>query len=372
MHVGALDGPSFGRRVNAGRMTASRRAALWVLLGPHKGDNQQVLALADALGEPFRTIEMRYKWFAHVPAVCRSVTISQLDPDVRRKIAPPWPSLVLGIGQRSAPVARYIHRASGGLAKTVRLGDPMVSHRLFDLVITTTQYAVREADNVIRLPISVTNQREMRPDWREERWLESFPRPLRLMIIGGKTSLWRFDTSVIINAAEKLRRRAALEGGSVVAVTSPRTSPVLVATARDALGERAVVTGSFPRYRVLLDAADEIHVTGDSVSMLSDAIASGKPVGLIPLEPDALHKMVGWAARIRGRPFRLRDLDKFWADLHVRGLVGTVDEPKSGQLGFSPMNVAVEAVLALAHASMPVLTPEPSGAAPPRQKSVAL
>ena len=372
MHVGAADGPSFERRVNAERMTASRRAAVWVLLGPHKGDNQQVLALAEALGEPFRTIEMRYKWFAHLPAVCRSVTISQLEADVRREIAPPWPALVLGIGQRSAPVARYIQRASGGLTKTVRLGDPMVSHRLFDLVITTTQYAVRDADNVIRLPITVTNEREVRPDRREERWLESFPRPRRLMIIGGKTSLWRFETRVIAEAAEKLRRRADVEGGSVLAVTSPRTSVALVTTAQDALGKRAVVTGPFPRYRALLHAADEIHVTGDSVSMLSDAIASGKRVGLIPLKPDTLHKLVHWAARVRGRPFRLRDLDRFWADLHVRGLIGTVDEPNSGRLEFWPMKVAAEAVLALRHSSMPVLTPEPSSAVPPRQTSVAL
>jgi uncharacterized protein len=353
-------------------MTASRRAAVWVLLGPHKGDNHQVLALAESLGLPFRTIQLRFKWFAHLPAVLRSVTISQLEADVRREIALPWPSLVLGIGQRSAPVARYIQRASGGLAKTVRLGDPMVSHRLFDLVITTTQYAVRDADNVIRLPITVTNPATVRAERSEEQWLQSFARPLRLMVIGGKTSLWRFDSSVIVNAAAKLRRRAEMEGGSVIAVTSPRTSPALVAAAQDMLGENAVVTGPFPRYGALLGAADEIHVTGDSVSMLSDAIASGKPVGLIPLERDALHQLLRWAARARGRPFRMRDLEKFWTDLRIRGLVGTIDEPKSGQLHFSPIDVAVEAVLALAHASLPVLTPEPSAAAPPRQKSVAL
>ena len=46
-------------------MTASSRDAIWVLLGPHKGDNDQVLALADAIGLPFRTIELRYRWFAH-------------------------------------------------------------------------------------------------------------------------------------------------------------------------------------------------------------------------------------------------------------------------------------------------------------------
>src|SRR5579872_6288151 len=110
-------------------MTASGRAAMWVLLGPHRGDNNQVLALAEALGVPFRTIQLWYRKFAHVPAVCRSISISQLEDECRAEIAPPWPSLVLGIGQRSVPVARYIQRESGGRAKIVRLGDPMIDRK---------------------------------------------------------------------------------------------------------------------------------------------------------------------------------------------------------------------------------------------------
>jgi mitochondrial fission protein ELM1 len=328
-------------------MTRFNRADVWVLLGPHRGDNNQLLALAESLGVPFRPIELRYRWFAHLPAVARSITVSQLRPDARQAIAPPWPSLVLGIGQRSAPVARYIQRESGGRAKIVRLGDPMVSHRLFDLVITTTQYAVRDADNVVRLPITITDQDEVRPNQLEERWLQRFARPRRLVVIGGKTSLWQFDTKVVSAAAQSLRRRAGLEGGSVIAVTSPRTSPELVAAARGALGEEAVITDAFPRYGALLAAADEIHVTGDSVSMLSDAIASGKPVGLIPLEPDFFARFVRMAGAIRGSPVRVRDLDKFWDDLRARGLVGTVDDPRSGTLNFSPIDLAIAAIRAV-------------------------
>lgn len=352
-------------------MKASPRAAVWVLLGPHRGDNNQVLALAERLGMPFRTIEMRYKWFAHLPAVCRGVSISQLDPEVRRQIAPPWPSLVLGIGQRSVPVARYIQRESGGLAKIVRLGDPMVSHRLFDLVVTTTQYAVHDADNVIRLPITITNQQEARPNPFEARWLSDFPKPLRLLVIGGKTSMWQFDPTVVTDAIRSLRRRTEREGGSIIAVTSPRTSSALLAAAREALGQAAVVTGQFPRYCALLQAADEIHVTGDSVSMLSDAVASGKPVGLIRLDPSRTLRFVRSVGDLRGRRFRMRELDKFWSDLWIRGLVGTVEEPRAGVLDQSMVETAVEAVRALATAA-PILSPVDTSPSPAPAKAVAL
>lgn len=328
-------------------MTAFGNAAVWVLLGPHKGDNIQVLALAEALGLPFRAIDLHYRWFAHLPAVCRSVSISQLEVDNQSDIAPPWPSLVLGIGQRSVPVARYIRQQSGGRAKTVRLGDPMISHRHFDLVITTTQYAVRDADNVLRLPITITNQDRIVPNREEQRWLDGFERPRRLLVIGGKTSLWRFDGELISNAAERLLNRAKVEGGSVIAVTSPRTTAALVEAARAALGDEAVVNGTFPRYGALLHGADEIHVTGDSVSMLSDAVAAGKPVGLIPLRPDGLAKLIAFGGKIRGRPIRMRRLDTFWNDLRARGLVGTIEEPRCGVLDFSPMDAAVARVRAL-------------------------
>jgi hypothetical protein len=233
----------------------------------------------------------------------------------------------------------------------------MIPPRHFDLVITTTQYAVRDAHNVLRLPITVSNQDKVRPDRVEQRWLDGFAHPRRLLVIGGKTSLWRFGPDVIVDAASRLLRRAELEGGSVIALTSPRTSPDLLEAAWASLGEDAVVNGQFPRYGALLHGADEIHVTGDSVSMLSDAVVAGKPVGLIPLQPDLLATAIRAAGRLRGRAFRMRRLDKFWDDLRARGLVGTIEEPRFGVLDFSAMDRAVGAVRALLDDHLRLPTP---------------
>ena len=328
------------------------RADVWVLLGPHRGDNHQVLALAEGLGIPFRPIQMRYRWFAHLPAVFRRIAISQLQPEARAEIAPPWPSLVIGIGQRSAPVSRYIKEASGGRATIVRLGDPMISPRHFDLVITTPQYAVRDLENVVRLPLTITNP-PVAPDAAEQRWLESFPRPRRLIALGGATSLWELRRSRIRAAAQALLRAADRSGGSVIAVTSPRTSPRLAAAARAELGSLAVVDGDFPRYNALLSAADEIHVTGDSVSMLSEAIASGKPVGLIPLDPNPIGAIIRLAETIRGRKFRIRQLSNFWDGLKSKGLVGTVEQPRCGVVEMEALETARAAVNAALKGQLP-------------------
>src|SRR5206468_11722230 len=148
----------------------------------------------------------------------------------------------------------------------------------------------------------------------------------------GASALRTLIPSTISAAAQTLLRAAEHDGGSVIAVTSPRTSPRLAAAARAELGSLAVVDGEFPRYNALLSAADEIHVTGDSVSMLSEAVVSGKPVGLIPLEPNPIGSIIRMAEAVRGRKFRLRDLTRFWNGLSARGLVGTVEDPRCGTL----------------------------------------
>ena len=110
---------------------------IWVLMGDRRGDNNQLLALAEGLGLPFETRTMDYRWHSKY----------------HRKI------FRSSIGQRTVPVARWIRHHSGGRARLVRLGHPRAPNRLFDLVITTPQYPVPPADNVITLPLAMNRFR---------------------------------------------------------------------------------------------------------------------------------------------------------------------------------------------------------------------
>ena len=155
----------------------------------------------------------------------------------------------------------------------------------------------------------------------------------------------------------------------MIAVTSPRTSPRLAAAARAELGSLAVVDGDFPRYNALLSAADEIHVTGDSVSMLSEAVVAGKPVGLIRLDLNPIGMIVRMAEAVRGRKFRIRDLTKFWNELADGGLVGTVEQPRCGTLDIDALETALSAVEAALDGRLPetvVPLRAPIGARRPR------
>lgn len=319
----------------------SKRPRVWVLLGYRRGDNGQLLALAEALGVPFETRTIHYNWQSRLRMKLSRMGIGHVTRDSRRWLKPPWPDLVIGIGRRSVPVARWIQRRSSGAARIVRVGHPRAPSRLFDLVITTPQYPVAPADNVVTLALAMNRFRKPPAATIEEQaWLDARPRPHLLLSLGGTAPMWRLDMDALRNAAATLERRAADEGGTLIVVGSPRTPAEAWNVVRDAAPASACVDREV-RYPVLLADADAHFVTADSVSMISEAVMTGKPVGLIAVEPDARgRRKLGNRDPARTR---LRDPRRFWAAVQERGLAGTVDEPRSGDVE-DPVATAVAAV----------------------------
>lgn len=314
---------------------------VWVLLGERTGDNNQLLRLAGELGEEFRTLDLRYNRLHLIPPRLLGPNLRTLDQSSWALIRPYWPKLVLGIGYRSVPVALAIRELSQGTAKLVRLGNPRMDPRHFDLVVTTPQYDVADAANVVRLPVGISTAPKLEPAREEAEWLAKLPRPHRLLLIGGDTFMWTLKPDAVGDVAAALRQR----GGSVIAVSSGRSSkPVLECVSAALAGsEHGLVWGRFPRYPVLLDDADEIYVTADSVAMVSDAVVTGKRVGLIEPEKTALGRLF-YALSRAGAPVPVRDIQRFWTSIQARKLAGTVEKPVAGRLDIDPLVTAVAAV----------------------------
>jgi len=323
---------------------------VWGLLGDRTGDNNQVLALCEALGVPFETRTLRYNLLRAIAGKYLGATLATLKRSCRSHVAPPWPDVVISIGRRSVPVARWIRKASGGRTRLVLLGHPRVDPAIFDLVITTRQYPVPRHGNVILLPMSMTRYRELpEPDAGEAALLSALPRPHLLMAVGGPTKYWALDDQVIRDAVEQLCRRAQQIGGTLIAVGSPRTDSSVIDALRSHICDHSsaiFVEGSSPRFPVLLRDADRIFVTGDSISMLSEAIQTGKPVGMIAISQNAKGKRnLGPSPDVSSASHR-RDLRRYWNHLQDQGLIGTLDEPVAGQFE-NPTEIAREAVLRL-------------------------
>ena len=95
-------------------MPQQSHARVWALLGPHRGDNNQVLALAEALGLPFEEKKLSYNGLRGAPPRLLGATFASVDALSRRQLEGEPPELTISTGLRSVPVVRELKRRSGG------------------------------------------------------------------------------------------------------------------------------------------------------------------------------------------------------------------------------------------------------------------
>jgi hypothetical protein len=81
-------------------------------MGSRAGDNNQLLALAEALGYACQPKRISYNQLRRLPLFRTGLAI--VSRKSRPLIQPPWPDLVIGVGYGSVPVpATFASRAAG-------------------------------------------------------------------------------------------------------------------------------------------------------------------------------------------------------------------------------------------------------------------
>ena len=107
------------------------------------------------------------------------------------------------------------------------------------------------------------------------------------MLIGGSNRAYRLTLDRLAVFAEMIAASLRATGGSVALTPSRRTGDAGVALLRERLkGLPASIwdmTGDNPYYAYLA-VADAFLVTADSVSMISEAAATGRPVHILGLD----------------------------------------------------------------------------------------
>lgn len=262
---------------------------VWLLLGQRIGDRRQLTAVAEELGWPYQIKDLTYNRLCKLPNVLLGAGRWSLVKSASGQLAPPWPDLVVMIGRRSVPIGRWIKARSGGRTCLVQLGRPRAPLELFDLVITTPQYRVARRPNVLHLeaPVHQVDPAVLATAARAWRGrFDHLPQPRFALLAGGDSPPYRLDpaTARRLGAAAS----AAAGDGSLLATSSYR----MPAAAVDALFDAVSVPAALYRWRTdnpenpffaYLAAADAFIVTGDSISMLTEATATGKPVYIFEL-----------------------------------------------------------------------------------------
>ena len=296
-------------------------APLWVLLGTRHGDNQQLLAIADALDVDYRAVPLRFNAAAGLPPVLLGASRLGWKCKDDAPLVPPWPRAVLASGRKCVPAARWIRKQSGGRTRLIHVNRPWAPLAWFDLVVTTPQYAVPQRHNVLinRMPFLLPPASEelALPASFQER-AQAMPRPWTLAMVGGDSRPFVLDDAAAVQLAETVNAQVRTHGGSAWVLGSPRTGESAMTAIEQALDVPSTLVrwrqGDNP-YQALRRTADRFVVTMDSASMLTEALLSGRPVVPfdLPVRPDWRWRLTtAWrkaAARapgsIAGRSFGL-------------------------------------------------------------------
>lgn len=300
---------------------------IWALLGARAGDNDQVIALAEALGLPFEIKQLSFNRLRHLGPRLLGGSLVSLTRDSRRSVlSDPPPDLTISTGHRAVPLVQALRHRSEGRTRSVHVGFPRISPERFDLVISTPQYAPVDHANILELPFALTRTAVSTGSARDAA-LAQLPAPRRLVVVGGPNIYWRLDEAALREKLTALIEDCRRDGGSVLVTTSPRTPKKLKASIGHRLQRSRVPTllaepGGTPTYASLLAVADHIWVTADSVAMISDAIWTGKPMALLPVDRNWLGRLVlPVSDRLRpGSHAYPQDLRPFWRALAAMGL----------------------------------------------------
>lgn len=239
-------------------------------------------AVANQVIEKVVSVKRPWRW---LPAGWPGV-LAGVDPQQGDRLDPPWPDLIVSCGRRSAILGLAVKKAAAGGPLLVHVQDPRTNLRDFDLVIAMAHDDV-SGPKVMKVMTALHDMTPERLAEAARTWtgrLARLPRPLTGVLVGGPTNHSPFGVAEARELLSRLQKLRAAEGGGAVIVPSRRTPEDVLAIFLQAAKDDPGLwtwdrTGENP-YVGVLALADRLVVTSESVSMVSEALATPHPVEL--------------------------------------------------------------------------------------------
>jgi mitochondrial fission protein ELM1 len=320
--------------------------SIWLLKHRRAGDLAQMRNLAAMLrngqggnGQSTWTVEEKQlafrgpRFIHHAPAV--SWLLNRRGSD---SLAPPWPDVILVAEASAVSVAKALKAQAGDGTKVIVVGRPAGEITNFDLILTTAQYGLPAAPNVVTLPLPLATS-PLASAEEHSLLLERMagkPRPWIAVLIGGSVPPDALDRKAIAQIAEAARSKAQESGGSCIVLTSPRTGKACDDVIRELMSDADMLqlwteATESNLYRAVMAQADFFIVTSDSVSMTVEALNSGKPVSIfmLPQQSPIGRRIVSALNRSAG--IAVRSPRHIWRMVSPLFASGILEEPADRQ-----------------------------------------
>lgn len=301
--------------------TSARRplagAKAWIISDGKAGHEALCRGVAEALGAEIEWKRVAPSGLWKTLAPWGPVAPGERFGAPGARFSPPWPQIAFAAGRTTMPYIRALKKKAGLKTFTVIMMDPRTGAGAADL-FWVPEHDKRRGPNVIATltaphPLSPARLAEIRA--RPDAAIDALPSPRIAVLVGGPNERYRYPAPVIGKFAELVRSLAEMGSGLMI-TASRRTPPALIAALEDAVANTKAIlwTGDGPNpYPQFLAKADAFLVTADSVNMVGEAAATGKPIYVFSPEGgaakfDAFHAALQAKGVTRPAPDRFAEL----------------------------------------------------------------
>ena len=254
----------------------------WGICDGAAGHRSQVTGLCASIGLPHEVFEVHLKlpWRRFPSALVPVSPFAFREADRLRENSPP--RVLVTCGKQTVAASLLCKQRFGAGVFTVHLQHPHVDLNQFDLIVAPEHDGLSGPNVVSTLGAMHPVTREVL-EFAVRRGpgggLETLTAPFVAVLLGGPNRYYAFDERDVNQLAGHLEQ-VADSGRQLVIVPSRRTPEAAVANLRKRFGAAHFIWNGEKEnpYLAALALSSHIVVTGDSVSMVSEATATGKPV----------------------------------------------------------------------------------------------
>ena len=245
----------------------------------------QVEGLAKALDIDFthHTVELNNFWKMVPPKV------TPISQSVYKKIDHENFDVIISCGRKSVIPSIHLKNNSNKKVFNIHIQDPKVDLKHFDFIVAPEHDSIK-GQNVISTKGAIHYLTENEINENKD-YLNSFikkdKRIIWTLIMGGPTKYYDYSTKNIKEIFTTLSKLSKEHNFQLVIIPSMRTPTNIIQYANDYFGDRHTVIMDVDKkaYLSALAIAQNIIVTCDSSSMISEAALTGKPIYVASILP---------------------------------------------------------------------------------------
>ena len=245
----------------------------------------QVEGLAKALDIYFthHTVELNNFWKIIPPK------LTPISQSVYKKISQSDFDIIISCGRKSVIPSIHLKKNSKKKVLNIHIQDPKVNYNNFDFIVAPEHDSIK-GQNIITTKGAIhyltDNEIIENKDYLNS-FIKKDQRKICSLILGGPTKYYDYSLKNMKNIFSILNDLLKKNNFQLIVIPSMRTPKNLIAYAKEYFGENHTIIDDIDKkaYLSALSISQNIVVTCDSSSMISEAALTGKPIYVANISP---------------------------------------------------------------------------------------